>query len=279
MKSRLLWFEKPGLSKLPDRGLMFNILFIGDVVGRPGREALKQFLPALVDEYSVKFCIANAENAAGGFGLTREVADDLFGLGIHVLTSGNHIFDKREIIAHFDREPRILRPANYPEKTPGRGAFISEMEDGVQVAVLNLMGRVFIDNIDCPFKKADEEISKIAETTRLIFVDMHAEVTSEKVAMGRYLDGRVSAVVGTHTHVQTADECVLPQGTAYLTDAGMTGPSDSVIGVKTEVAISRFLSRLPKRLETATGKGQLRAVVVSVDPETGRAKKIQRIQR
>ena len=257
---------------------MIKILFIGDIVGRPGRDVLQKNLAPLFKTHSIDLCIANAENAAGGFGLTPDVADDLFGLGIHVLTSGNHIFDKKEIISHLSKDKRILRPANYPSKTPGTGTQLLELKYGLRVGVLNLMGRVFLDTIDCPFKKADEEIDKLKAQTKIIIVDMHAEVTSEKVAMGRYLDGRVSAVIGTHTHVQTADDCILPGGTAYLTDAGMTGPRDSVIGVRTETAISRFLTRLPKRLETASGESQLNGAVIAVDRNTGRAGDIQRIQ-
>lgn len=256
-----------------------NILFIGDIVGKPGRRALAESLETLRRENNVDLCIGNAENAAGGFGLTPEVADDLFNLGIDVLTSGNHIFDKREIIPHLDREPRILRPANYPSETPGKGSFLATTTQGVPVGVLNLMGRVFIDSIDCPFKKADEEIKKLRKKTRVIFVDMHAEVTSEKTAIGWYLDGRVSAVIGSHTHVATADERILPNGTAYLTDAGMTGPINSVIGIKTEAAISKFITRLPRRMETASGEPQINGVLVEIDPETGKAKRIQRIQR
>ncbi|KMP10789.1 metallophosphoesterase [Candidatus Nitromaritima sp. SCGC AAA799-C22] len=257
---------------------MLNILFIGDIVGKPGRNALSRTLSGLVEEHSIHLCVGNAENAAGGFGLTPQVASDLFDLGIHVLTSGNHIFDKREIIDHLAANSRILRPANYPAETPGKGSCLFETKDGIAVGVLNLMGRVFMDSIDCPFKRADEEIERLREKTNLIFVDMHAEVTSEKVAMGRYLDGRVSAVVGSHTHVQTADEEVLPNGTAYLTDAGMTGPSDSVIGIKTDGAISRFRTRLPKRLETAAGLAQINGAVVGIDRQTGKAKGIRRIQ-
>lgn len=257
---------------------MLNILFIGDIVGRPGRNALERTLPGLMDEHSIHVCIGNAENAAGGFGLTRQVADDLFALGFHALTSGNHIFDKREIIDHLAREPRILRPANYPAETPGIGHYLFETKDGTSVGIVNLMGRVFIDTIDCPFKKADEMVKRLREKTNIIFVDMHAEVTAEKIAMGRYLDGQVSAVVGTHTHVQTADEVVLPNGTAYLTDAGMTGPSDSVIGVKSEMVISRFLTRLPKRFETAGGEAQVNGAVIAINRETGKAESIKRIQ-
>ena len=257
---------------------MVNILFIGDIVGKPGRAALSRVLAGLIEEHSVQLCVGNAENAAGGFGLTPETANDLFKLGIHVLTSGNHIFDKREIIKHLDIDSRILRPANYPAETPGTGSYLFQTNGGTTIGVLNLLGRVFIDSIDCPFKRADEEIERLREKTNVIFVDMHAEVTSEKVAMGRYLDGRVSAVVGSHTHIQTADEEILPSGTAYLTDAGMTGPTDSVIGVKTEMAISRFRTRLPKRFETATGEAQFNGAIVAVDQESGKAESIRRIQ-
>ena len=257
---------------------MLNVLFIGDIVGKPGRSALGRTLPGLIEEHSIHVCIGNAENAAGGFGLTRQVADDLFGLGFHALTSGNHIFDKREIIDHLATEPRILRPANFPAETPGVGQYLHELEDGTSVGILNLMGRVFIDSIDCPFKRADEEVERLREKTNIIFVDMHAEVTSEKMALGRYLDGQVSAVVGTHTHVQTADEVILPNGTAYLTDASMTGPTDSVIGVKTEASISRFRTCLPKRFETADGEGQVNGAVIAINKETGKAESIKRIQ-
>lgn len=255
-----------------------NILFIGDVVGKTGRNGLARVLDSLLTEHSVDLCIANGENAAGGFGLTPDTANDLFRLGVDVLTSGNHIFDKREILDHFAKDTRILRPANYPSGTPGLGTYLAKLKNGTQVGVLNLMGRVFMDTVDCPFKRADEEVEKLRKKTKIIFVDMHAEVTSEKVAMGRYLDGRVSAVLGSHTHVQTADDCILRQGTAYLSDAGMTGPMDSVIGIKTENAISKFLTRLPRRLETAGGEAQVHGALVSVNEETGRAEKIQRIQ-
>lgn len=263
---------------MPGKTPQINILFIGDIVGKPGRNALARVLGRLREEHSVDLCIGNAENAAGGFGLTPEVADDLFSLGVDVLTSGNHIFDKKEIIDRLARDGRILRPANYPRETPGVGSALVHTAGGEPVGVLNLMGRVFIDSIDCPFKTADEEIEKLGKTTKVIFVDMHAEVTSEKSAMGWYLDGRVSAVVGSHTHVQTADDRILPKGTAYLTDAGMTGPSDSVIGIKTENAISRFLTRLPKRLETANGISRVCGALVAVNRETGMAEKIVRIQ-
>ncbi|MFQ5674063.1 MAG: TIGR00282 family metallophosphoesterase [Nitrospinales bacterium] len=255
-----------------------NILFVGDIVGKPGRRALAGALASLREQHDVDLCIGNAENAAGGFGLTPDVAEDLFDLGIDVLTSGNHIFDKREILPYLSREVRVLRPANYPPESPGMGSYLANTGKGTWVGVLNLMGRVFIDTIDCPFKKADEEIKKLKQKTNIIFVDFHAEVTSEKTAIGWYLDGKVSAVVGSHTHVQTADEKILPRGTAYLTDVGMTGPMNSVIGIKTETAISRFITRLPKRFETASGEAQLNAALVKVDPRSGKANHIERIQ-
>jgi hypothetical protein len=262
---------------MPDKRDSLNILFIGDIVGRPGRNVLEKHLGPLRREHKIDLCIGNAENAAGGFGLTPEVADDLFSLGFDLLTSGNHIFDKKEILGRIVEDGRILRPLNYPAETPGRGSALITTPGGEKVGVINLMGRVFIDSIDCPFRAADAKILELRQHTAMIFVDMHAEVTSEKVAMGRYLDGRVSAVVGSHTHVQTADDCILPNGTAYLTDAGMTGPGDSVIGIKTENAISRFLTRLPKRMETAVGEAQLCGAVVNVDRDTGKAKHIRRI--
>lgn len=254
-----------------------NILFIGDIVGKPGRRALAASLGDLREQYDVDLCIGNAENAAGGFGLTPEVAEDLFGFGIDVLTSGNHIFDKREILPYLTRQNRLLIPANYPVGTPGKRSFLAETQKGV-VGVLNLMGRVFVDLIDCPFRRADEEIKKLKEKTNIIFVDIHAEATSEKTAIGWYLDGRVSAVVGSHTHIQTADEKILPNGTAYLTDAGMTGPTHSVIGIKTETAISKFITRLPRRAETASGEVQIHGALVEINQQTGKAEKIQRIQ-
>ncbi len=255
-----------------------NILYIGDIVGKPGKLALETSLKKLLDQYDINLCIGNGENASGGFGITPEIADELFALGIDVITSGNHIYDKKEIIPTLDRESKILRPANYPAEAPGKGSCFVKANNGQMVGVLNLIGRVFMDPADCPFKKADTEISKLKEKTSIIFVDMHAEVTSEKSAMGWYLDGRATAVIGSHTHVQTADERILPKGTAYLSDAGMTGPKNSVIGIKTENAIGKFISKFPRRFETATGDTQLRAAVVNLDPRSGKAKGIERIQ-
>ena len=255
-----------------------NILFIGDIVGKPGRKALGQSLKKIRGQYHIDFCVGNGENAAGGFGLTPETANELFDFGIDVITSGNHIFDKQEILQYLSKEHRILRPANYPAENPGKGWILVKVANGEYVAVLNLIGRVHMDAVDCPFKKADIEIPRLRQKTGVIVVDMHAEVTSEKNAMGWYLDGRVSAVLGSHTHVQTADERVLPGGTAYLTDAGMTGPRNSVIGIKKEMAILRFITRLPRRFETASGESQVCAAVVDIDSASGKARSIERIQ-
>ncbi len=253
-----------------------KVLFIGDIVGRPGRNSLKAHLHTLVERYRVDFVIANGENAAGGFGITVKAAEELYSLGVHVLTSGNHIWDKKEAISHLDKEDRILRPHNYPPGTPGRGSIIYPL-GGRQVAVLNLQGRVFMPNIDCPFRAADEEVKRLAEETDIIIVDFHAEATSEKVAIGYYLDGRVSAVVGTHTPVQTADEKILPGGTAYITDVGMTGPENSTIGVKNEQVLERFLYQVPTRFEVPKGPTVFSAVVIEINDDTGRATAIQRL--
>lgn len=254
-----------------------SILFIGDIVGRAGRQALSRALHPLVDRYGVDLVIANGENAAGGFGLTREKGEELFSLGVHVITGGNHIWDKRESYPYLDAETRVVRPANYPEGAPGRGWTVVRTPGGVPVAVLNLEGRVFMDTVDCPFRAADREIQRLAPHTRVIVVDFHAEATSEKSALGWYLDGRVSAVIGTHTHVQTADERVLPEGCAYISDAGMTGAFDSVIGMRKEEPIQRFLTQLPVRFETAKKNIRLNGVHLLVDETTGRALSIERI--
>ena len=254
-----------------------KILFIGDVVGSPGRRAIAAHLGRLRAAGQVDFCIANAENAAGGFGLTREVADEMFALGIDALTGGNHLWDKKEVLDFIGREARILRPANYPSGVPGARSGVFTTQGGVRVGVLCLMGRVFMPTTDCPFRCADEVVPVLRAETQVIVVDVHAEATSEKVALGWYLDGRVSAVVGTHTHVPTADERVLPGGTAYLTDAGMTGPYDSVIGVEKKAAIDRFLTQMPKKFATANGDARLSAALITVDEATGRARAIERL--
>ncbi|HTP64474.1 MAG TPA: TIGR00282 family metallophosphoesterase [Geobacteraceae bacterium] len=254
-----------------------KILFIGDIVGRPGRQAVSRELHRLVDRYLVDLVIANGENAAGGFGITEETANDLYKCGIHVLTSGNHVWDKKESLDFIRHDERLLRPANYPEGTPGRGSAIFTTAGDVKVAVLNIEGRVFMNNLDCPFRTADREIERLRAETPIILVDFHAEATSEKASLGWYLDGRVSAFIGTHTHVQTADERILPGGTAYLTDAGMTGGFDSVIGVKKEEAITKFLSQLPVKFDIAKNNLRLNGVVVEVAEQSGKAVSIERI--
>jgi len=255
-----------------------NILFIADIVGRPGRRAVSELLPEIISQNSIQICIANGENAAGGFGLTEEVATELHKYGVDVITSGNHLWDKKEIIPYLKEDPFLLRPANYPPQVPGRGWTVFRSSQGLPVGVINLQGRVFIQDIDCPFRTADKILEKLRQETRLIVVDVHAEATSEKIALGWYLDGRVSVVIGTHTHVQTADESILPEGTAYITDAGMTGPHQSIIGVKKEPVLERFLTQMPTRFETATGDVKLCGVVVAIDEETGRAESIKRIR-
>ena len=254
-----------------------RLLFIGDIVGRPGRDLMRHGVAALVDLHTVDLVIANAENAAAGFGITREIGDQLLDLGVDVMTSGNHIWDKKEALDYIGAEPRLLRPANYPAGVPGNGSYLARTKDGRSIGVINVMGRVFMLNIDDPFTVVLREIQALQARTRIIFVDFHAEATSEKIAMGWHLDGRVTAVVGTHTHVQTADERILPKGTAYLTDVGMTGPHDSVIGVEVEPALGRFLNGLPARFETATGNPRLNAVLIEADEETGHATDIERL--
>ena len=254
-----------------------RILFIGDIVGKPGRELIRRGLSSLVDLHSIDIVIANAENSAAGFGITREIGQQLLDWGVGVMTSGNHIWDKKEALDYIGTEPRLLRPANYPAGAPGNGSYLARTSRGETLGVINIMGRVFMLNIDDPFAVVQREIEKMRERTRTIFVDFHAEATSEKIAMGWHLDGRVSAVVGTHTHVQTADERILPKGTAYLTDVGMTGPHDSIIGVEIEPALGRFLTALPSRFETATGNPRLNAVIIETDSQTGRAVDIERL--
>jgi hypothetical protein len=254
-----------------------NILFIGDVVGKPGRQAVAARLPELVSSYGIDFTIANAENAAGGLGVTPGVADEMLALGINCLTTGNHVWKHREFIEYAAREPRIVRPANYPPGTPGRGAEVYLTLQGGSVGVLSVVGRVFMEPLDCPFRAADREIEALRGRTKVLVADLHAEASSEKVALGWYLDGRVAAAIGTHTHVQTADERILPKGTAYITDAGMTGPTESVIGIKREPVIERFLTGMPTKFEVAAGPVALSGVVVTVDEATGSARSIERV--
>lgn len=254
-----------------------RILFIGDICGRPGRLALRERLGRLIDTHYIDLVVANGENAAAGFGLTVDVADELFGLGIDVLTSGNHIWDKKDILDLLDSDERLLRPANYPGDAPGRGAGIYRTAGGIKVGIINLEGRVFMNNLDCPFQAADRLVEKMRQTTPVILVDFHAEATSEKIALGWHLAGRVSAVVGTHTHIQTADERLLPPGTAYISDVGMTGSRDGVIGMRREQVIDKFLNQRPTRFEICKKDPAINAVVIEVDSATGRAVRIERI--
>jgi metallophosphoesterase (TIGR00282 family) len=254
-----------------------NILFIGDIFARPGRDIVKRVLPALVDHRHIDFVIANVENSAAGFGVTGDIAEALLGCGIDVMTSGNHIWDKKEVLEYIPRQPKLLRPANFPAGVPGRGAYLGRTRTGEPVGVVNVMGRVFMTPIDDPFVVAAREIETLRAKTRIVIVDFHAEATSEKIAMGWHLDGRATAVIGTHTHVQTADERLLPKGTACLTDVGMTGPHDSIIGVATDAALGRFLTGMPARFEAATGVGRLNAAVITADPSTGKATHIERL--
>jgi hypothetical protein len=254
-----------------------KILFIGDIFGRPGRELVRVGLPALGARLGATLVVANVENIAGGFGVTRELGDAILDAGVDVMTSGNHIWDKKESLPYIGAEPRLLRPANFPAGAPGRGAFVARTEAGVTVGVLNLMGRVFMQPIDDPFAVALREIEALGVQARILLVDFHAEATSEKIAMGWHLDGKVTAVIGTHTHVQTADERLLPGGTAYITDAGMTGPHDSIIGTEKEAALGRFLTGLPARFEAASGNPRLNGVVIDADEATGRARAIERL--
>ena len=254
-----------------------RILFIGDIVGRPGRELVRQSLGALVDHHAIDLVIANVENAAAGFGITREIGDQLLEWGVDVMTSGNHIWDKKEALDYIGTESRLLRPANSPAGAPGNGSYLARAKDGQTVGVINVMGRVFMPLVDDPFAIVLKEVEALKSRARIVFVDFHGEATSEKTAMGWHLDGKVTAVVGTHTHVQTADERILPKGTAYLTDVGMTGPHDSVIGVEIEAALGKFISGLPARFDTATGNPRLNAVMIEADEQTGRATDIERL--
>lgn len=254
-----------------------RFLMIGDIVGNPGRRAIQDNLNYLRQELRVDFVIANGENAAGGHGITKDIAKQLFAAGIDVFTMGNHVWNKKEIIDFIDKEKRLLRPANYPPGTPGAGYNIYNTSSGHAIAVINISGRVFMQELDCPFRVVNQILEELKGKTKIIIVDFHAEATSEKMAMGWYLDGKVSAICGTHTHVQTADERILPNGSAYITDIGMTGPRDSVIGVNIEVVIEKFLTQMPKRFEVADTDYQLNAVLIEVNPDTGDAAKIERI--
>jgi len=254
-----------------------KILIIGDVVARPGRMAVLERIQDLREQYAVDLAIMNGENVAGGFSITPPLADALFNAGIDVMTSGNHIFDKREVVPYIEANHRLLRPANYPPGTPGKGMWTGETRGGVRVAVINIIGRVFMTPVDDPFRKVDELLSELDDETKVRIVDFHAEATSEKGAMGWYLDGRASAMVGTHTHIQTADERILPKGMAYLTDLGMTGSYAGVIGMDRESVIARFTSATYRRAENATGDVRICGVLLDIDETTGRAREITRL--
>ena len=258
--------------------MAMKILFIGDIVGKAGRQAIHQLLRKVVSDYGVQFTIANGENAAGGMGITPAIAIEIFDQGVDILTSGNHIWAKKEILPFLAEERRMLRPANYPPEVPGRGAGLFQARTGEKIGVINLEGRVFMKHLDCPFRVGEKEIETLRKETPIILVDFHAEATSEKVAMGWFLDGQVTAVVGTHTHIQTSDEKILEGGTAYITDAGMTGPHDSVIGIRKQVAINRLLTQIPWKYDVATGAVELQGVIIEVEGQTGRSRSIQRIK-
>jgi metallophosphoesterase (TIGR00282 family) len=253
-----------------------HILFIGDIFASPGRQIVADHLQDIKETSHIDLAIANAENAAGGFGITPSIAEELFSLGLDVLTSGNHIWDKKEIFDYLPRQPRLLRPANYAGETPGAGLIVTCSRQGTPCAVINLQGRTYMPDTDCPFRKADQILAGLDPSVKVRFVDFHAEVTSEKMAMGWYLDGRVSALVGTHTHIPTADTRILPGGSAYQTDVGMTGSYDSVIGVKKELIMQRFLTALPVRMEAARGSAELHSVILEVDENTGKAISMRR---
>lgn len=255
-----------------------KVLFIGDIVGSPGREAIKKLVPGIVKKEKIDFVIANGENAAGGSGLTPSITDELLSYGVDVITSGDHVWKKKEIIDYIDTSKNLLRPLNYPKEVPGKGSAIVKSGSGIKVGVINLVGRVFMQAVECPFRVSKEEVEKLREKTSVIIVDIHAEATSEKIALGWYLDGSVSLVIGTHTHVQTADEKILPKGTAYLTDCGMTGPFDGVIGRKKEQILSRFITQMPVRFEMAEEDVRLNGAICDIDEKTGTATSIKRIE-
>ena len=256
---------------------LIKVFFIGDIIGRPGRMAVKELLPHIIEEHAIDFVIANGENAAGGFGITPAIAEELIGLNIDIITSGNHIWDKKEIIDYIKDKPWLLRPANYPEGVPGFGWTVTKTKTDKKVGVINLCGRVFMDNLDCPFRTARDVIKEVVRDTSIIILDMHAETTSEKAAMAWFLDGKISAMIGTHTHVQTADERILPQGTAFITDAGMTGSVSSVIGMQKEIVLERFLTQMPKKFELDAKYIGMQGVVLSIATESGKAATIERV--
>ena len=254
-----------------------NILFIADIIGKPGLKIIKNSLQLLKNKYLIDLCIANGENGAAGKGLTAEISNEYFRYGIDVITSGNHIFENYKIHRQLEINTKILRPLNYPKGVIGKGSLIYSLSDEIKIGIINIQGRTFMFNIDCPFRTVSEEIDKIRKITPLILIDFHAEATAEKIAMGWYLDGRVSAVVGTHTHVQTSDERILPNGTAYLTDVGMTGPFNSAIGMKKEIAIKRFLYQTPMRYQPADSDLKFSGVIIAINTQSGKAEKIERL--
>jgi len=256
-----------------------KILFIGDIVGRPGRNAVCKIVPEMRKELMLDFVVANAENSSGGSGITPQTAGELFNASVDVLTSGDHIWKRKEIFELIHFEPRIIRPANFPSGAPGRGFGIYQAASGAKIGIVNLLGRVFLEPLDCPFKAVRDVVAQIRKETNTIIVDIHAEATSEKIALGWYLDGDVSAVIGTHTHVQTADERILPKGTAYITDAGMAGPFDSVLGRRVEDVLEKFLGCVPVRFEVASDNVQMHGVIIDVDEKTGISRSISRIQK
>ncbi len=256
-----------------------NILFIGDIVGKPGRQAVKQRLPELRDEFDIDLCIANAENSAGGSGINESVISELFAFGVDVITSGDHVWRNKGVFSVIGSNPRVLKPANYPKSTPGRGSCVVSAKNGIKVGVVNIQGRVFMNPIDCPFTAVIEELREISSQTKIVVVDFHAEATSEKIAMGWFLDGKVSAVLGTHTHVPTADAKVLPKGTAYLTDTGMVGARESVLGREIEPVLKHFTTSLPSRFSVATGDVFINCVVVDIDESTGLARNITQLEK
>lgn len=255
-----------------------KVIFIGDIVGKVGRQAVSACLPGLVDKHKIDLVIANGENVAAGFGLTESLVQDLFRMGVHVITTGNHVWDKKDFAGYISKENRVIRPANFAPGVPGYGSILYTLTDGTKVGVLNLSGRIFMTPVDCPFRAAQTEIETLQKDTKIIIIDLHAEATSEKVAFGYFIDGKVSAVIGTHTHVQTADEKILSGGTAYITDVGMTGPAHSVIGIDVDQIIRRFLTGMPDRFETAQGQAILSAVVIDINKDSGKASTIQRVQ-
>jgi 2',3'-cyclic-nucleotide 2'-phosphodiesterase len=254
-----------------------NIIFAGDVVGEPGRRAIRELLPKLREEHQAEFCVVNGENSAGGAGITPKIFSELREAGADVVTTGDHVWDNKEILSIVGGETRLLRPANYPVRAAGFGSVVVESPAGIKFGVLNLMGRTFMKDLDCPFHVAERELENLRKQTSIILVDMHAETTSEKIAIGRFLDGKVSAVIGTHTHVQTADEQVFPGGTAFLCDAGMTGPHESILGREIEPIIKKFITQMPQRFEVAKKGIQLNGAVIKVNAETGLALNIKRL--